>query len=86
MANYRKFCISGGLFNGFETLVNLEIVTSNNDIIQTVINNLHITLQSMLNLQNSLDKEKQKYHIHGIKFEEILTSNNDRIFYICNHC
>ena len=59
MSNYKKFIISGGLFNGFETLVDLEVVTSNNDIIQTVINNLSITLQSMLSLQNALDGEKK---------------------------
>ena len=86
MSNFRKFCISGGLFNGFETLINLETAISNEDIIQTVINNLHVTLQSMFNLQNSLDEEKSKYHIHGTQFEEILSSNNDEIFYVCNHC
>ena len=85
MSNLKKFIISGGLFNGFETLVDLEVVTSNNDIIQTVVNNLSITLQSMLSLQNALDGEKKNYHIHGINFQEILTSN-DEIFYVCNHC
>jgi len=86
MSNYRKFCISGGLFTGFETFIDLELVTSIENIIQIVINNLRITLQSMLNLQNSLDKEKKNYHIHSFKFQDILGSNNDAIFYICNHC
>ena len=84
MSNFRKFCISGGLFNGYETLVNLDYINSNDEIIKAVIANLYKTIENMRSLESVLDGEKTKYHIHGKKFGEILL--NDSVFYICSHC
>ena len=84
MSNFKKFCISGGQFSGYETLVNLDYVNSNDEIIKAVIANLYKTIQNMRSLERELDKEKAKYHIHNKKFGEILL--NDEVFYICSHC
>jgi len=84
MSNFKKFCISGGQFSGYETLVNLDYVNSNDEIIKAVIANLYKTIQNMFSLESELDKEKAKYHIHNKKFGEILL--NDEVFYICSHC
>ena len=81
MSNFRKFCISGGLFNGYETIINLDYINSNDDIIKIVISNLYTTIKNMRSLESALDSEKAKYHIHGKKFGEILLT--DSVFYIC---
>ena len=40
MVNNRKFTISGGLFSGFNTDIDLDTVESKEDLIFNVINNL----------------------------------------------
>ena len=84
MVNIRKFCISGGIFSGFETLVDLDKVESIQDIIFSVIDNLKVFLCKMYSLSEMIDP--LVYHIHDYTFEHILLSNPDEIFYVCNHC
>ena len=40
MVNNRKFIVSGGLFSGFDSIVNLDEINSNCDIINCVKENL----------------------------------------------
>jgi len=84
--NIRKFIISGGLFTGFETMVNLDFVDSNAEIIVNVITQLHKSIERLPELCRQLIEERAKYHIHSVEFGEILISETTRSFYICNHC
>jgi hypothetical protein len=86
MTNIKIFCISGGTFDGFETSIDMDNVESANEIIMSVVNKLYSTLQKMRNLISQLDEEKSQYHIHDLKFGDILLGDIDRIYYICSHC
>ena len=56
------------------------------DIIQLVKQDLLDVLQKN-NFTNLIDElNKSNLHIHSYTIEEILTSNKDQVFYICDHC
>tara|TARA_B110001452_G_C15241431_1_gene429861 strand:- start:1104 stop:1364 length:261 start_codon:yes stop_codon:yes gene_type:complete len=86
MVNLRQFCISGGIFSGFETYVDLDKTDSLNDIIYCMSDTLKEKLWSIKlhDLSNSVDPSV--YHIHDYTFEDILISESTQVFYICNHC
>ena len=86
MVNNRKFTISGGLFSGFNTDIDLDTVESKEDLIFNVINNLQKYIKNMPFLVKKIKEESNNYHIHDIDFGSILISNPDTIFYVCNHC
>ena len=86
MVNNRKFSISGSIFGLYETVINLDLVNSNNDIIKIVLNRIRGDMKNYPSLLKELKKEEKKFHIHGEKFGNILISNPKRIFYICSHC
>ena len=86
MTSIKIFCISGGTFDGFETSIDMNNVESINEIIMSVVNKLYSTIQKMRNLILKLDEEKLQYHIHNLKFGDILLGKMNRIFYICSHC
>lgn len=86
MVNFRKFCISGGNFSGFETFVDLDKTENLQDIIYCVTDNLKAGLYNinLHTLNNIVDPTI--YHIHDFTFENILMSESNNTFYICNHC
>ena len=86
MSNIKIFCISGKTFDGFETSIDMDNIESTVEIIISVVNKLYSTLQNMRNLIKKLDEEKLQYHIHDLKFGDILLGDIDRKFYICSHC
>ena len=86
MVNKRKFAISGGLFSGFETQIDLESTESKDDIIAKLYHTLENKFEKMTFLIRNLKKECSHYHIHDIEFGSILISKPTDIFYICNHC
>jgi len=84
MVNIRKFCISGGLFCGFRTYVDLDQSNNINSVITNVTANLKKHLDTMTSLVEKIDKIN--YHIHDYSFEDMLLSNSTHIFYVCDHC
>ena len=85
MVNNHKFKISGETFSGFTTEVDLDEVDNLEQIINVVINKLRdvITKHNFVILINQLDK--CNFHTHGYTFEDVLLSEPDNIFFICNH-
>lgn len=81
----RKFIASSELFSDFEVTISLYEINSIDEIINIFIEELEKVLsENKLNIL--LDKlKKKKFHIHSYTIEEILTSNDEDIFYICDH-
>ena len=81
----RKFIASSELFSDFEVTISLYEINSIDEIIKIFIEELEKVLsENKLNIL--LDKlKKKKFHIHSYTIEEILTSNDEDIFYICDH-
>ena len=86
MVNNRTFSVSGSIFGLYETVINLDLVNSNNDIIKIVLNRIRGDMKNYPSLLKELKKEEKKFHIHDYKFGDILMSVSDAIFYICSHC
>jgi len=86
MVNNRTFSISGSVFGRYKTVINLDLVNSNNDIIKIVLNRIREDIKNYPGLLEELKKEEKKFHIHDYKFGDILMSVSDAIFYICSHC
>ena len=86
MTNNRNFTVSGSIFGGFETIINLDSTDSNEDIVKMVINRIRNDIQNYPQLLKELDKEEEKFHIHDVNFGDILMSDIDKVFYVCAHC
>ena len=86
MVNNRKFSISGSIFSRYETIINLDLIDSIDDIIKVVINRIHINMKDYPQILHELDKVEKKFHIHDYKFGDILISHPETTFYICEHC
>jgi len=86
MTNNRDFIISGSVFGEFKTSINLDLTDSNEEIINLVINRIRNDIQNYPQLIKELDKEEEKFHIHDVNFGDILISDVDTVFYVCNHC
>ena len=79
MVNNRNISISGSkLFNRYQTVVNLDLVNSNEGIKED--------MKNYPGLLEALKKEKNTFHIHDTKFGDILISDPDKIVYVCAHC
>lgn len=81
----RKFIASSDLFSNFQIDISLYNVTTIEDIIKIFVNSLKEVLE-----QNNLTMlieilKKRNFHIHNYTIEEILVSNYDSIFYVCDH-
>lgn len=86
MSEKRTFILSSKLFSNFSTSISLFHVESLDNIIQLVKQDLLDVLQKN-NFTNLIDElNKSNLHIHSYTIEEILTSNKDQVFYICDHC
>ena len=80
----RKFIASSDLFSNFQIDISLYNVTTIEDIIKIFVNSLKEVLE-----QNNLTMlieilKKRNFHIHNYTIEEILVSNYDSIFYVCD--
>lgn len=85
MANNRKFTISDELFSGFSSIIDLNIMHNKQDIIDVITNNLKNKLNK-IGLEMLVSKLLRcNFHIHDYEFEDILLSNKNTIFWICNH-
>ena len=82
----RKFIDSSELFSNFEVNICLYSVASLEDIIKIFTDEL-INLFSRNKLVNLIKKvESANFHIHSNSIEDIFTSDEDAIFYVCDHC
>lgn len=83
----RNFVISCPVFGGFSLDIVINDIESLDEIISTVLDNLKAILKSnnFEFLLEKLENNKSKYHIHDFTIEDILISDSDKIFYICNH-
>lgn len=81
----RKFIASSDLFSNFQLEISLYNVSSIEDIIKIFVSSLKEVLEN--NNLTMLVKilNERSFHIHSYTIEEILTSNYDSIFYICDH-
>ena len=81
----RKFIASSDLFSDFQLDISLYNVSSIEDIIKIFVSSLKEVLEN--NNLTMLVKilNERNFHIHSYTIEEILTSNYDSIFYICDH-
>ena len=86
MTNNRDFIVSGSVFGEFKTSINLDLTDSNEEIVKLVINRIRNDIQNYPQLIKELDKEEEKFHIHDVNFGDILISDVDTVFYVCNHC
>lgn len=81
----RKFIASSDLFSNFQVDISLYNVTTIEDIIKIFVNSLREVLEKN-NLTILIDiLKKRNFHIHNYTIEEILVSNYDSIFYVCDH-
>ena len=81
----RKFIASSDLFSNFQMDISLYEVSSIDDIIKKFVEHLKDVLKNN-NLTLLIEKLKERnFHIHNYTIEEILVSNYDSIFYICDH-
>jgi len=81
----RKFIASSDIFSNFQVDISLYNVTTLEDIIKIFVNSLKEVLEknNLIMLVEIL--QKRKFHIHNYTIEEILVSNYDSIFYVCDH-
>ena len=84
---YRTFICSSELFSEFKISISLQEIETIDDIIQIMKQELIQALQKH-NFSRLIEKVKHDthFHIHSVTIEDILTSNINDIFYICDHC
>ena len=81
----RKFVASSNIFSGFTTEINIVFISTINDLCKQFKQKLKEILQTH-HLEILLEKlEKSNFHVHSHTIEDILTSNKNDIFYICDH-
>ena len=82
----RLFIASSELFSNFQVSISLYKVSTIEDIINTFKDELSSVLKKN-NLDNLIKKlNETDFHIHSYEIEDILTSNSEDVFYICDHC
>ena len=85
-SNSRKFIASSDLFSGYEVIIDLNDCTSLDDIVNEFYENLYTCL-SYYKLNYLVDQVKLcRFHIHSYTLEDILLSDKDVLFYVCDHC
>jgi|TARA_B100001094_G_C17908650_1_gene660104 hypothetical protein len=81
----RLFIASSEIFSDYQLEISLFNVSTLEDIINLFILSLKERLEE-LNLTNLIKKlSESNFHIHSHTIEDILTSEDDSIFYICDH-
>ena len=85
MVNNRKFTISDNLFSGYSTLIDLDEINSKEEIVVSVKNKL-VNVLNENNLESLIyNLNKTNFHIHDFTFEDVLLSEPNKQFYICDH-
>jgi hypothetical protein len=86
MVNLRKTCISGGVFWGYETLVDIDEIETLEDIKNKTITNLKSDLNrlKLVELVNNVDP--RVFHIHSTNLGDIFTREPHFVIYVCNNC
>ena len=59
MVNNRTFCISGSIFSRYQTIINLDIVDSVEDIINVVIKRIKDDMKNYPRILLELDRKKK---------------------------
>ena len=85
MSENRKFVASSELFSNFECEISLFTVSNINEILKQFKQCMMdiFTEHNFSSLQKKL--EQTEFHIHGKTIEDILTSDKEEIFFICDH-
>ena len=85
MSEKRKFVASSELFSNFECEISLFTVLNIDDILKQFKQSMmDIFIEhNFCSLQKKL--EQTEFHIHGKTIEDILTSDKEEIFFICDH-
>ena len=84
--NKRIFVASSELFSGFRVSIDIRYIDTLDNIVKIFLDELKLVLKQNnfeVLLEKIVDKE---FHIHSHTLEQILTSNPDEIFFVCNHC
>ena len=68
MVNNREFCISGSIFGGYKTVIDLDLVDSIDDILYIVKSRIKDDMKNYPEILNELNKEGEKFHIHNYDF------------------
>ena len=85
MENTRKFIASSNLFSDFTVNISLENVTTMDEIIEVFTNEIKKILKKN-NFTMLIKKlNESHFHIHSYTIEDILKSESEDIFYICDH-
>ena len=82
----RTFIASSELYSGFRVNIDIRYINTLDDIVKIFLDELKLVLKQNnfeVLLEKVVDKE---FHIHSYTLEDVLTSNPDHIFYVCNHC
>ena len=82
----RKFIASSDIFSDFTVEISLYRVSTIQDVIDLFKERLVEVLMehNFTGLIQML--ENKKFHIHTHTIEDILSSNHEDVFYICDHC
>ena len=81
----RKFILSSELFSDFVYDISLYEVSNMDDILKKFKDELMNIFEkhNLTILKKKLDETE--LHIHGYSIEDILVSEPDSIFYVCDH-
>lgn len=84
--HWRTFEASSNLFSGFRVDINITKIDTLDDIVIKYVDKLKrvLELNNFIVLLEELDRKN--FHIHTHTLESILTSNEDDLFYVCDHC
>ena len=87
MSKLRKFQVSEKYLWGFSTLIDLNEVSSIEEIINITLGECRKFLKNnnLLGLVDHLDIIKKEFHIHGNDLNSILATKPDEIIYVCCH-
>ena len=87
MNNYkRRFIASSELFSGYSTYIDIQSVSTLEDICEQFKKDLKDVLNQH-HFENLLRKlDDCRFHIHSYTIEDILISDLNDLFYICDHC
>tara|TARA_Y100000996_G_scaffold362657_1_gene306039 strand:- start:415 stop:669 length:255 start_codon:yes stop_codon:yes gene_type:complete len=81
----RQFIASSEIFSNFKMNISLYDVSSIDDIVNIFTTELKNVLKEYNFTALLKILEDKRFHIHSYKIEDILTSEEDHIFYICDH-
>lgn len=82
----RGFVASSDLFSNFQTSISLYDISTIDELINIFRSRL-LKIFEDNNLSVLAEKvKKSNFHVHSYTIEQILTSNYEDIFYICDHC